>query len=160
MFLFTCCLARPLLIYWAVLRNRIAPRVSTEINFADISIGIPIEINFGFRRTYWSKLSKVIWILISILTVEIEIPISNQNIICDLFRWKISIFVWKCCTEIGIPMSESKFRCRNRNSDSKIEIGIPKSKSEFRCRNRNWNPDFDIETEIPILTPKFRRNLV
>jgi hypothetical protein len=53
--------------YWA----------STPNNFVGFSIGTPIEINCDFRRNYWSKLSKVIGILIS--TVEIEIPLNNQN---------------------------------------------------------------------------------
>jgi hypothetical protein len=50
-------------------------RVYTEINFVGISIGILIEINFEFRRNYWSILSKVIGVSIS--TVGIEIPVRN-----------------------------------------------------------------------------------
>jgi hypothetical protein len=57
---------------------------SSEINFVGISIEIPIEINFDFRRNYWSQLSKVNGISIS--TVEIKIPINNQKRIFDLFR--------------------------------------------------------------------------
>jgi hypothetical protein len=53
-----------------------------------------MHINFGFRRNYWSKLSKVIGILISV--VGIEIPISNRN---------------RCFDSKWIP----KFRFRHRN---------------------------------------------
>jgi hypothetical protein len=56
-----------------------AARVSTEIHFVGISIGTPIDISFDFRRNYWSKLSKLIGISISISIVGIEIPTSNRN---------------------------------------------------------------------------------
>jgi hypothetical protein len=54
-------------------------RVSNEINFVGISVGISIELNFDFRRNYWSKLLKVIRISTSISPVEIEIPISTSK---------------------------------------------------------------------------------
>jgi hypothetical protein len=110
-------------------------RVSTEINFVGISIGIPIEINFDCRRNYWSKLSKVIGISIS--TIKIEIPISNKNRIFTYFREKcfeISTFALKFCTVTGIPMSWSKFRFRNRNQNRNSYVEM-----------RNRNSDFDIE---------------
>jgi hypothetical protein len=110
-------------------------RVSTEINFVGISIGIPIEINFVFRRNYWSKLSKLIGISVS--TIKIEIPISNQNRHFVLFQWKM---LWNF--DIGIEIWYP-----NWNSDVEIEyeikirIGIPtsKSKPKFRHRNRNFD---------------------
>jgi hypothetical protein len=58
-----------------LLLHRPITRVSTDIRF----VGIPVEINFDFQRNFWSKLSKVIGISISISTVGIEIPISNQH---------------------------------------------------------------------------------
>jgi hypothetical protein len=120
--------------------SRLIIRVSNEINFVGISIGILIEINFDFWRNYWLKLSKAIGISIS--PAEIEIQISNQNRIFDLFRWKM-LWNFDICMEI--------LYC-NRNSDVGIEITIRKlkSKSEFRCRNQNRNSDFGIETEISI----------
>jgi hypothetical protein len=106
-----------------------------------------IEINFDFRRNYWSKLSQVIGISIS--TAEIKIPRCNPNRIFALFGekcFKISTFVSKSCTKIGN-------RCRNLNSDSETEIEIPistsKPKSKFCLRHRNRTRMFDFDIEIP-----------
>jgi hypothetical protein len=76
---------RLLWIFFALCKNvvvspcGIITRFSTKINFVGISIGIPIETSLDFRRNYWSKLSKLIGIPISISIVGIEIPIGNQN---------------------------------------------------------------------------------
>jgi hypothetical protein len=51
--------------------NDCESRVSTENNFVGILTGIPIEIIFAFWRNYWSKWSKLIEILISIVGIEI-----------------------------------------------------------------------------------------
>jgi hypothetical protein len=75
-------------------------RVSTGINIVGISIGIPIEINLDFRRNFTSKLSKVIGISISILTVGIEILKRNRNRNFYLFlrktRFSLTV-VHYCC---------------------------------------------------------------
>jgi hypothetical protein len=113
-----------------------------------ISIGIPIEINFAFRRNYCLKLSKVIRISISI--VEIEISISNQNIIFYFFSVKNALKFRPLYYNI-VP--KSVLRSRNRTSDSEIEIRIgitmslsnPKSNFRFRHRNRNRNSDSNIK---------------
>jgi hypothetical protein len=81
---------------------------------------------------------------INFVRISIEINFdfrrSNKTKNFDLFRWKcfvISTFVLKSCNELAIPLSESIFR--------------------FQNRNQNWN-SFEIKTEIPISTSKFRRN--
>jgi hypothetical protein len=116
-------------------------RVSNEINLVGISVGIPIEINFDFRRNYWSKLSKVpvIGISTSISTVEIEIPISTSKFY-----------------EINIS-SEFRF------------VENKQSKSKLRFRHINWkkiseNRNIEFSTKlgynffgIPILS-KVKKN--
>jgi hypothetical protein len=65
---------------------------------------------------------------------------------------KFNIDISMRYTEIGIPMSESKFPCRIQNSSAK-----PK----FRCQNRNSDSNIKIRMEIPMskLKPKFRNRL-
>jgi hypothetical protein len=59
----------------------------------------------------------------------IDIPISNRNkkILISLKCVKILTWISKYGTELGILMSESKFLCRNPNSDPKS-----KPKAKFR----------------------------
>jgi hypothetical protein len=112
---------------------------------------VSTEINFDFQQNFWSKLSKVIGILI--LMVGIEIPISNQNRNVNIFQWKM---LWNFDIDIGIWY-------QNQNLDVRIKIPTLKSKSKpkfwFWHQNRNWNSDLDIE----ILTKSdwtFHRNFI
>jgi hypothetical protein len=110
----------------------------------DSCAGFPPKlISLEFRSEFCSK-------LISISTVKLEIPISNQNrIFFTYFGEKcveISTFVLKFCTDIGIPMSESKIRNRNQNRNSDVEIeteiriSTSKLKSKFRkTKHRNFD---------------------
>jgi hypothetical protein len=130
---------------WLVLLQKNALNVDIKLLFYGISfkLGFPLklissdfslELRFDFRQNYWSKLSKVIGILILILTVEIKIPISNQNRIFYLFWWKM---IWN----FGIWI---EMLYRNRNSDVRIEIPILNP-------NHNRNSDVEIKTKIKIL---------
>jgi hypothetical protein len=73
-------------------REKVA-KVSTEINFDGISIGIPFESS-DVQRNYWSKLLKLIGIPISISIIGIKIPTNNRIRYYDI--------------KSGIPMSKLK----------------------------------------------------
>jgi hypothetical protein len=82
-------------------------RVFIEINFVGISIGIPIENNFEFRRNSWSEV-----IGISISTIRVEIPLNNRNRTFKILTYlgekcfEILTLLSKSGNEIGIPISE------------------------------------------------------
>jgi hypothetical protein len=92
------------------------------------------EIKFNLRRNYWSKLSKLIAISISLSESKFRHSIRNFA----LFQRK----------RLGNFDIDIKIQNRNRNSNVGIEILVPESK--FRCQNPNQNRNYYFDIKISI----------